>query len=473
MKKARLQFTGTSILLLVCTVFLWNCEKDEVLLKQSGFNAPTVSKAQEFFLNNKGNTRSKNGGTSFADRVQWNASIEKGFKQRVSILYTPIALKGTLGKSFVASVEYEGQIKNRIFTLLYDKEHTNKAFSGLIFAHTTKGEFVNAYKYEAGQKTKTFSRKDNYRARSGGNCGLSLEDIMWIVNNWGIEQLSNVIQCVEIKAKLDDGSGTSGGSNGNLNSWGNPSDTLGNGNENPLTGGGSSSNTNSPWWDNNKNTKCKGGKIKDSNGKCKCPQGQTEDLNGVCACSQGYVKDSKENCVKKPCVGDPVKNPEIAPQKISGIRGGMFGWTRTQWNKTRTKIIPKMHKGVDLKNSYGAPIHAIHGGTAKLITQYNPKTGNVYGAGHYVQVTSKINGKTVKILYFHMQKNNRVSGTVQAGDIIGFQGDSGNLKGAILKGSTVSHVHLKAKENGKDVDPLKYLKTKIDPKTGKVIKPCK
>lgn len=76
------------------------------------------------------------------------------------------------------------------------------------------------------------------------------------------------------------------------------------------------------------------------------------------------------------------------------------------------------------------------------------------------------------MVYFHLQEQNRVSGNVKAGDIIGYQGDSGNLKGAIEQGQTVSHLHLKTQENGDYVNPLNHLKTKIDPNTGRVINPC-
>lgn len=51
-------------------------------------------------------------------------------------------------------------------------------------------------------------------------------------------------------------------------------------------------------------------------------------------------------------------------------------------------------------------------------------------------------------------------------------GDSGNLKNAIGQGHTVSHVHIKTQVNGANDDPLNHIKTKIDPKTGRVINPC-
>ena len=87
-------------------------------------------------------------------------------------------------------------------------------------------------------------------------------------------------------------------------------------------------------------------------------------------------------------------------------------------------------------------------------------------------VTSRVNGKTIRLVYFHLQENRRTSGTIKAGDIIGYQGVSGNLEAGLKKGYATSHVHVKAEENGRSTNPLNYFKTKIDPNTGQVINPC-
>lgn len=71
-----------------------------------------------------------------------------------------------------------------------------------------------------------------------------------------------------------------------------------------------------------------------------------------------------------------------------------------------------------------------------------------------------------------MQEKGLKSGFVIAGDIIGYQGRSGNLDNAIKQGHAISHVHIKAKKNGIMINPLNYFQTKIDPKTGKVLNPC-
>ena len=87
-------------------------------------------------------------------------------------------------------------------------------------------------------------------------------------------------------------------------------------------------------------------------------------------------------------------------------------------------------------------------------------------------VSSRVNGKTIRLVYFHLQKDKRASGTVKAGDIIGYQGLSGNLGKAIEQKSTTSHVHIKTRVNRIKADPLDYLATTIDPNTGTITNPC-
>ena len=194
--------------------------------------------------------------------------------------------------------------------------------------------------------------------------------------------------------------------------------------------------------------------------KCDCPLGQVEDKDG--------------KCVKKPCVGDPLAIVEIAPQLgPSGIQGALHNTCARYNEKYTCKGVRgrKKHDGVDLKNPYGAPIFASYDGIAKEDKQLNDN-GELDGAGYYVGVTSRVNGKKIRLVYFHLQKDRRTSGTVKAGDIIGYQGVSGNLKSAIEDKNTTSHVHVKARENDKPAEPLDHFKTKIDPKTGQLINPC-
>ena len=67
----------------------------------------------------------------------------------------------------------------------------------------------------------------------------------------------------------------------------------------------------------------------------------------------------KELCVcvpnheeEKPCSGDPVPNPEIAPQTNSGINGGRYGNTRSGGSQ--------FHGGLDLKSKFDKDGNAKH-----------------------------------------------------------------------------------------------------------------
>ncbi|MFY7672556.1 M23 family metallopeptidase [Tenacibaculum sp. MEBiC06402] len=211
---------------------------------------------------------------------------------------------------------------------------------------------------------------------------------------------------------------------------------------------------------------CKGGKVYDPTTKnCNCPDGKTEDKYG--------------NCVDKPCKGIPIFGSiEIASQKgLSGTQGAMFGNSniggckRYGSNDCSTPRNRK-HDGIDIKNNYGSPIFAMYDGII-----YSTKHDKE-GAGYNTRIQSTINGKTILISYFHLQKENRVLATsspvtkVKAGDIIGYQGDSGNLKNALKANSVDSHVHIEVRvHNGSSswayknfelVDPRDYLNVKIN-----------
>ncbi len=182
------------------------------------------------------------------------------------------------------------------------------------------------------------------------------------------------------------------------------------------------------------------------------------------SCGQDEIREMDEAVV---CPGDPIPAPRVAPQLVSGIEGGLFGCTRygtgCPYDEGR-----KWHGGIDLLAEYGDPIYSIYSGDATLQTDKDAE-GNIINAGHYVQVKSLIEGKDLTVLYFHLQEEFRVSGSVSQGEIIGYLGVSGNLEEAINEGYAVSHVHVEVWADGVQVDPTGYLTTKIDSVTGEVL----
>ncbi|MDO5968371.1 M23 family metallopeptidase [Flavivirga aquimarina] len=200
-------------------------------------------------------------------------------------------------------------------------------------------------------------------------------------------------------------------------------------------------------------------------------------------CPKGNKPGNPNYDSAKPCSdctrGNPTTgNMQVAKQRNSGIGGGLYGDDHRKKLKKGSdgkylkntdgtyKLFPKWHRGIDIETDYGDPIYAMFDGTATLAGS------NSQDAGYFVVLTSSINGKTVTSMYFHMQNANRKTGSIKAGDIIGYQGDSGNLKKAIKSKSAVSHVHIKIKENGVTVNPENYLKASINETTGVITSNC-
>ncbi|MEV7088940.1 M23 family metallopeptidase [Streptomyces sp. NPDC093085] len=105
-----------------------------------------------------------------------------------------------------------------------------------------------------------------------------------------------------------------------------------------------------------------------------------------------------------------------------------------------------MHTGIDFPVSYGTPVMAATDGTVR--TQYNSAYGNM------AIVTSPDGTET---WYCHLSTTKIRSGTVKAGDVIAYSGNSGN--------STGPHLHFEVRPGGgAAVDPLAWLRSHgLDP----------
>jgi hypothetical protein len=202
------------------------------------------------------------------------------------------------------------------------------------------------------------------------------------------------------------------------------------------------------------NDSCPPDMIEDASGNCidTCDDDFIMNDDGDCVqdCPPGYKLDKDGYCKEEPCQGDPIKNPTVAAQTDSGLDGGRFGCTRNgggcegQPNK-------KKHGGLDVLNPYGAPVFAMFDGTATAVEKFYDE------AGWIVYQTAVVDGESISIQYFHLQEPDRITGSVSAGDIVGYQGDSGNLEGAIEGNYCESHVHVKIKNSsGEVIDPEDY-----------------
>lgn len=104
------------------------------------------------------------------------------------------------------------------------------------------------------------------------------------------------------------------------------------------------------------------------------------------------------------------------------------------------------HQGVDMVADEGTPIYAAAAGTVKVAQ-------NAYSAyGTAVVLVHNIGGQQVTTLYAHMPVNSNVvnvGDTVEAGQLIGYVGNTGRSYGA--------HLHLEVRLNGGIIDGYDWL----------------
>jgi len=161
----------------------------------------------------------------------------------------------------------------------------------------------------------------------------------------------------------------------------------------------------------------------------------------------------------KPCEGNPVKNPRIAPSGGWNEKGGQYGWTRSSGDQ--------FHDGIDIKSDLNSDLFAMHGGEVVDIRKsFDAGEYKKRSYGNYVRIKSTINGETVFLRYNHLNSVGvKIGDQISAGDIIGKSGNTGNAQEK--NGIPVEpHVHIRARKivNGKEqkVDPENYMATKFN-----------
>lgn len=104
------------------------------------------------------------------------------------------------------------------------------------------------------------------------------------------------------------------------------------------------------------------------------------------------------------------------------------------------------HSGIDIAVPIGTPVKAIADGVVYAINLNSTGYGKAVFINH-----GKVNGKVITSEYGHISRAaTTVSQKVKQGQIIAYSGNTGV--------STGPHLHLTIRENGKHVDPLKYVK---------------
>ena len=111
----------------------------------------------------------------------------------------------------------------------------------------------------------------------------------------------------------------------------------------------------------------------------------------------------------------------------------------------------KGHNGLDTAGGDGSPIYSVYDGVVRVNTYEKG------GAGYYVSIGTDMDGKNYRLVYMHLKAKSKLKkgAKVKAGDLIGYQGNTGN--------STGSHLHISVKvassstASGKTADPFDYV----------------
>ncbi|MFC9426457.1 peptidoglycan DD-metalloendopeptidase family protein [Streptomyces sp. NPDC056987] len=149
-------------------------------------------------------------------------------------------------------------------------------------------------------------------------------------------------------------------------------------------------------------------------------------------------KEAERQRAKEEAARKEALRPKFAlPVSQNGL-SAQYGQAGVNWMS--------MHTGIDFPVSYGTPVMAATDGTVR--TQYNSAYGNM-------AIVTAADG--TETWYCHLSTTKLRSGSVKAGDVIAYSGNSGN--------STGPHLHFEVRPGGgAAIDPLAWLRSHgLDP----------
>jgi murein DD-endopeptidase MepM/ murein hydrolase activator NlpD len=121
---------------------------------------------------------------------------------------------------------------------------------------------------------------------------------------------------------------------------------------------------------------------------------------------------------------------------VPGCLTSLFGVRRF----VNSKPTGNFHAGLDQRGETGTPIHAVAGGTVRIVRDFNLRGGTV-AIDH---------GQGVESIYMHMSQTAAAEGArVSAGDVIGYIGETGRANGP--------HLHWTLYVNGVPVNPAQWV----------------
>ncbi len=436
--------------LLIVIGFAMGCSDQLETENLSEFSTVTKSEAIQFLSNR--NFKNSNNYIKNVDIDALKSELIANSDQE--LLVAPVQTADEGYSSRIVMLKVNNEVKAKVVHYL-KKDEKSTSFTGEVILSDLEGHFYGGGWFENNLLTSTYTFREDVAGKTDSaecrqSCGHSADNEYCVCNT------QNLSEVVIVASKPT------------------PYVSISTIYQQELDGGNSGCEVECGGWPPG------GGSTSGSNSTPSC--GANEELDSDkknCICKEGYTRNDLNECIKKPCPGNPIAGGlHVAPQKgKSGAVGGMFGNSSsggcTRYGGTDCSTTKnKSHNGIDLKSSYGDPIFAMYDGFI-YSTKYDSD-----GAGYYTRIQTTINGETFITSYFHLQKENRILQTsspltyVKAGDIIGYQGDSGNLKMAISGGTVESHLHIEVSvHNGSSswayknfdlVDPRDYFHSDID-----------
>ena len=142
-------------LMLLCFIN-FSCQKEEAIDitgNKEQFTAPTIDKAQQFYLNqNSSIEKSFTSRTTVTSHIAWEKSKNKNYKQTdsltIDILYTPMYLNTRFNaKAFIAMTSSDNIVDAKKMYVLYKTNDISNGLSAYIVFYNLDGTFNSAYNY--------------------------------------------------------------------------------------------------------------------------------------------------------------------------------------------------------------------------------------------------------------------------------------------------------------------------------------
>ncbi|QTD36297.1 hypothetical protein JL193_08975 [Polaribacter batillariae] len=160
MKNRKINFNKLGILLLGFSIFLFNCEKEELIITEEVLETVSVNEALNLFKQNKSLSKKSNTTTFLTPHLE---KIVQEKMENTNKLLTIIPATTIYSEHYsrILLLKINGEIKSVVFSMYSNKNSTTQYFSGEIVITDLIGNFLNGYRAKNGKLITQFKKKVN------------------------------------------------------------------------------------------------------------------------------------------------------------------------------------------------------------------------------------------------------------------------------------------------------------------------